>query len=63
MFDLYPRHSHRTPQQIAEDTNGAFEPARPNRVDDDKNARAAARRARQLATDADQLKPDRPQPR
>ena len=26
MFDLYPRHSHRTPQQIAEDSSGSFEP-------------------------------------
>ena len=34
VFDLYPRHSHRTPQQIAEDTGGTFEPARPRRTDD-----------------------------
>ncbi len=31
MFDPYPRHSHRTPQQIAEDTGGTFEPTRPHR--------------------------------
>jgi hypothetical protein len=28
MFDIYPRHGHRTPQQIAEDSGGSFEPAR-----------------------------------
>lgn len=28
VFDLYPRHSHRTPQQIAEDNSGSFEPKR-----------------------------------
>ncbi len=32
MFDLYPRHGHRSPQQIAEDTGGAFEPIRRQRV-------------------------------
>jgi|GEM_PF-3148718 hypothetical protein len=26
MFDLYPRSGHRTPQQIAEDAGGSFEP-------------------------------------
>lgn len=26
MFDPYPRHGHRTPDQIAEDTGGSFEP-------------------------------------
>ena len=35
MFDLYPRHSHRTPQQIAEDTGGTFEPTRPYRRADE----------------------------
>jgi len=34
VFDLYPRHSHRTPQQIAEDTGGTFEPTRPYRHSD-----------------------------
>jgi len=29
MYDPYPRHGHRTPQQIAEDTEGTFEPTRP----------------------------------
>lgn len=36
MFDLYPRHGHRTPQQIAEDAGGSFEPkkasGRPDRA-------------------------------
>jgi len=35
VFDLYPRHSHRTPAQIAEDTSGSFEPARPSRRRDE----------------------------
>jgi hypothetical protein len=26
VFDIYPRHGHRTPQQIAEDAGGSFEP-------------------------------------
>jgi hypothetical protein len=38
VFDLYPRHSHRTPQQIAEDTGGTFEPSRPRRADDQFDA-------------------------
>jgi len=35
MFDPYPRHGHRTPQQIAEDTEGTFEPTRPYRRGDE----------------------------
>ncbi len=35
MFDPYPRHGHRTPQQIAEDTEGMFEPTRPYRRGDE----------------------------
>jgi len=35
MFDPYPRHGHRTPQQIAEDTEGTFEPTRPSRRGDE----------------------------
>ena len=30
VFELYPRHSHRTPAQIAEDAGGSFEPRRAN---------------------------------
>lgn len=30
VFDLYPRHGHRTPQQIAEDSGGSFEPTPPS---------------------------------
>ena len=32
MFDPYPRHGHRTPQQIAEDAGGSFEPSRTRRL-------------------------------
>jgi hypothetical protein len=41
VFDLYPRHGHRTPDQIAEDTGGSFEPARLRRraSDFDENGR------------------------
>jgi len=35
MFDLYPRHGHRTPDQIAEDTGNSFEPQRLRRRADD----------------------------
>ena len=31
VFDIYPRHGHRLPQQIAEDAGGAFEPMRATR--------------------------------
>lgn len=31
VFELYPRHSHRTPAQIAEDAGGSFEPRAANR--------------------------------
>ncbi len=40
VFDLYPRHGHRTPDQIAEDSGGSFEPKRLRRrasdFDDDR---------------------------
>jgi len=46
MFELYPRHGHRTPQQIAEDTAGTFEPTRPyRRAEDDDRGKSAARGA------------------
>lgn len=45
MFDLYPRHGHRTPQQIAEDASGSFEPRRVNRSSDQ------TRSERELARD------------
>lgn len=40
MFELYPRHSHRSPAQIAEDGGGSFEPRRVSR---EKNASAVER--------------------
>jgi hypothetical protein len=42
VFDLYPRHSHRTPQQIAEDTGGTFEPMRQHRRADDHDSDTSA---------------------
>jgi hypothetical protein len=46
MFELYPRHGHRTPQQIAEDTGGTFEPTRPyRRATDDDSSNSAVRGA------------------
>jgi hypothetical protein len=60
VFDLYPRHSHRTPQQIAEDAGGSFEPRRTNR---ESTAAASPRaRASDFSRDGTQDEPatDRP---
>lgn len=43
MFDLYPRHGHRSPQQIAEDAGGSFEPTRPARTPQTADAVDSAR--------------------
>jgi hypothetical protein len=42
VFELYPRHSHRTPQQIAEDASGSFEPRRANHEQDAANPERAS---------------------
>ncbi|MEO7103974.1 MAG: hypothetical protein ABI119_11590 [Gemmatimonadaceae bacterium] len=51
MFDLYPRNSHRTPQQIAEDAGGSFEPRAVGRKTN--GVRAAERTRPKLPTEAD----------
>jgi hypothetical protein len=63
VFDLYPRHSHRTPQQIAEDTGGTFEPTRPFRRLDDQTSSSSSTRgavihAAVAAVSASELEPD-----
>jgi hypothetical protein len=59
VFDLYPRHSHRTPQQIAEDTGGTFEPTRPfKRTDEQTGSNGSTRGAAIHAVSTSASEPD-----
>ena len=61
MFELYPRHGHRTPQQIAEDAGGSFEPTpRGGRNDesDPNGSRKSASESHDPANHDGKLRPD-----